>query len=135
MFESCSIVDIDTVNARYYAFLSIWYQYVSHNIILLIVRNNLKHLSSLSKQCYSESITKEDEEVHRMIRDCLDLRKKYLYRENVVPWRVARPDSSEKKSNPYHFEPVKASAVSHSLLIKIYQICWNLSFQVTCFLY
>ncbi|PRQ41288.1 putative AMP deaminase [Rosa chinensis] len=58
----------------------------------------------------NESITKEDEEVHRMIRDCLDLRKKYLYRENVVPWRVARPDSSEKKSNPYHFEPVKASA-------------------------
>nr|XP_011463511.1 PREDICTED: AMP deaminase-like isoform X2 [Fragaria vesca subsp. vesca] len=58
----------------------------------------------------NESISKEDEEVQRMIRDCLDLRKKYLYRENVVPWRVARPDSSEKKSNPFHFEPVKPSA-------------------------
>lgn len=64
-----------------------------------------------SSASMNESINKEDEEVHRMIRECLDLRKRYLYRENVVPWRVARADSisSEKKSDPFHFEPVEAS--------------------------
>ncbi|VVA27705.1 PREDICTED: AMP deaminase [Prunus dulcis] len=58
-----------------------------------------------------ESISKEEEEVHKMIRECLDLRKRYLYREEVAPWTVARTDSiaSEKKSDPFHFEPVEAS--------------------------
>ncbi|CAB4295141.1 unnamed protein product [Prunus armeniaca] len=58
-----------------------------------------------------ESISKEEEEVHKMIRECLDLRKRYLYREEVAPWTVARTDSiaSEKKSDPFHFEPVEPS--------------------------
>ncbi|PQM36988.1 AMP deaminase isoform X2 [Prunus yedoensis var. nudiflora] len=58
-----------------------------------------------------ESISKEEEEVHKMIRECLDLRKRYLYKEEVAPWTVARTDSiaSEKKSDPFHFEPVGAS--------------------------
>ncbi|PQQ00352.1 AMP deaminase isoform X2 [Prunus yedoensis var. nudiflora] len=58
-----------------------------------------------------ESISKEEEEVHKMIRECLDLRKRYLYKEEVAPWTVARTDSivSEKKSDPFHFEPVDAS--------------------------
>ncbi|XP_021833063.1 AMP deaminase-like isoform X2 [Prunus avium] len=58
-----------------------------------------------------ESISKEEEEVHKMIRECLDLRKRYLYKEEVAPWTVARTDSiaSEKKSDPFHFEPVEAS--------------------------
>ncbi|CAL9021613.1 unnamed protein product [Prunus brigantina] len=46
-----------------------------------------------------------------MIQEFLDLRKRYLYREEVVPWIVARTNSiaSEKKSDPFHFEPVEAS--------------------------
>ncbi|XP_008221699.1 PREDICTED: AMP deaminase-like isoform X2 [Prunus mume] len=58
-----------------------------------------------------DSISKEEEEVHKMIRECLDLRKRYLYREEVAPWTVARTDSiaSEKKSDPFHFEPVEPS--------------------------
>lgn len=51
-----------------------------------------------------------------MIRECLDLRQKYLYRENVYPWMKVEVDeigSSEGKSNPFHFKPVEASAVSH----------------------
>lgn len=59
-----------------------------------------------------------------MIRECLDLRKRYLYKEEVAPWMVARLNSisSEKKSDPFHFDPVEASTVSHSLLI------YNVSF-------
>lgn len=51
-----------------------------------------------------------------MIRECLDLRKRYLYKEEVAPWMVARLDSiaSEKKNDPFHFDPVEASTVSHS---------------------
>ncbi|KAH0983060.1 hypothetical protein GBA52_010237 [Prunus armeniaca] len=58
-----------------------------------------------------ESISKKEEEVHKMIQECLDLRKRNLYREEVVPWIVARTNSiaSEKKSDPFHFEPVEAS--------------------------
>ncbi|KAH0993132.1 hypothetical protein GBA52_004615 [Prunus armeniaca] len=46
-----------------------------------------------------------------MIQECLDLRKRYLNREEVVSWIVARTNSiaSEKKSDPFHFEPVEAS--------------------------
>ncbi|CAL8999459.1 unnamed protein product [Prunus brigantina] len=48
-----------------------------------------------------------------MIQECLDLRKRYLYREEVVPWIVARTNSiaSGKKSDPFHFEPVEASSI------------------------
>ncbi|KAK7274693.1 hypothetical protein RIF29_15790 [Crotalaria pallida] len=49
----------------------------------------------------------EEEEVCKMIRDCLDLRKKYVYRENVAPWKA---EPVEKKSDPFHFEPVEATA-------------------------
>ncbi|KAK7317507.1 hypothetical protein RJT34_01805 [Clitoria ternatea] len=48
----------------------------------------------------------EEEEVCKMIRECLDLRKQYVYKENVVPWK-AEPVASN--SDPYHFEPVVAT--------------------------
>ncbi|KAH7515857.1 hypothetical protein FEM48_Zijuj10G0071000 [Ziziphus jujuba var. spinosa] len=66
----------------------------------------------------SETINKEDEEVRKMIRECLDLRQKYLYRENVYPWMKVEVDeigSSEGKSNPFHFKPVEASAHSFKM--------------------
>lgn len=44
-----------------------------------------------------------------MIRECLDLRKKYVYKENVVPWKA---EPVETNSDPFHFEPVKATGVS-----------------------
>lgn len=51
----------------------------------------------------------EEEEVCIMIRECLDLRKKYVYKENVVPWKA---EPVETNSDPFHFEPVKATGVS-----------------------
>lgn len=50
-----------------------------------------------------------------MVRECLGLREKYVYREKVYPWKketVADSSGPEPKRDPYHFEPVEASAVS-----------------------
>uniref|UniRef100_A0A2N9EBX0 AMP deaminase n=1 Tax=Fagus sylvatica TaxID=28930 RepID=A0A2N9EBX0_FAGSY len=60
-----------------------------------------------------ESTSTEEEEVRKMIRECLDLRKIYVYRELVSPWKketVVESSASDKNSDPFHFEPVEASA-------------------------
>lgn len=54
-----------------------------------------------------------------MICECLDLRKKYVYNEEVAPWRkvaAEKSDTLKKKSDPFHFEPVEATAVSYYLI-------------------
>ncbi|KAL7163991.1 hypothetical protein ACSBR2_039990 [Camellia fascicularis] len=59
-----------------------------------------------------ESMNKEEEEVWKMIRDCLDLREKYVYRE-VAPWikaTVGESCASGTKSDPLCFVPVEATA-------------------------
>lgn len=74
----------------------------------------------LPKHFCPDATNKEEEEVRKMIRECLELRQRYLYRENVSPWMkiaVENSSSSKMKKDPFHFEPVEASAVSHSLLI------------------
>ncbi|POO00043.1 AMP deaminase [Trema orientale] len=62
-----------------------------------------------------DSTNKEEEEVRKMIRDCLELRQRYLYREKVSPWMnvaVENFSASEVKKDSFHFEPVDASAHS-----------------------
>ncbi|KAF7809189.1 putative AMP deaminase [Senna tora] len=54
-----------------------------------------------------ESTNIEEQEVCKMIRDCLDLRKKYVYREKVAPWKAK---SLAKNPDPFHFEPVEATS-------------------------
>ncbi|KAM7252019.1 hypothetical protein ACFE04_023902 [Oxalis oulophora] len=59
-----------------------------------------------------EPPNKEDEEVRIMLRECLDLRDKYLYREKVAPWSkgsFVEPGTPKKKTDPFHVEPVKAT--------------------------
>lgn len=65
-------------------------------------------------------MNKEEEEVRKMICECLELRQRYLYQEKVSPWRKLAPENSsasEMKKDPFHFGPVDVSAVSHLLLI------------------
>ena len=86
------------------------------------------HLVLLYKIC-SETTNIEEEEVCKMIRECLDLRKKYVYKD--VPWKT---EPVETNSDPYHFEPVEATAVSLLLLCyylfsshsEIFCYMWNL---------
>ncbi|KAK9189045.1 hypothetical protein WN944_020450 [Citrus x changshan-huyou] len=54
----------------------------------------------------------EEEEVWKMIQECLDLRKRYVFTEKVAPWmKDAEPETniSEMRSDPFHFVPVEAS--------------------------
>lgn len=80
----------------------------------------------MSKLSGPEEIKKEEEEVRKMIRECLDLRQNYVYREEVSPWMKAVEDdvsALEFKSDPFHFKPVEASAVSHSFCSSIKSVC------------
>lgn len=65
-----------------------------------------------------ESLNIEDEEVRRMIRECLDLREKYVYREETAPW-MKNTEGDLKiphvNSDPFRFVPVEATSVSFSL--------------------
>ncbi|GLT40015.1 hypothetical protein SLA2020_141750 [Shorea laevis] len=52
----------------------------------------------------------EEEEVRKMIRECLDLRDCYVYREKVAPWKkapVSESKTPKMKSDLFHFEPVE----------------------------
>lgn len=58
-----------------------------------------------------ESLNHEEEEVRKMIRECLDLREKYVFREENVPWTQSVGDScvSDLKSDPFRFIPVEST--------------------------
>ncbi|KAH1197975.1 AMP deaminase [Glycine max] len=58
-----------------------------------------------ARNTVNETTNIEEEEVYKMIRECLDLRKKYVYKD--VPWKT---EPVETNSDPYHFEPVEATA-------------------------
>lgn len=68
----------------------------------------------------SEPTNIEEEEVWKMIQECLDLRKRYVFTEKVAPWmKEAEPETniSEMRSDPFHFVPVEASKVSYFPII------------------
>ncbi|XP_057949188.1 AMP deaminase-like [Malania oleifera] len=60
-----------------------------------------------------ESGNIEEEEVRKMIRECLDLRESYVYKEKVAPWEkepVAETTVLGTNNDPFHFSPVEATA-------------------------
>ncbi|KAK7386943.1 hypothetical protein VNO78_27333 [Psophocarpus tetragonolobus] len=59
-----------------------------------------------ARKTVHETTNIEEEEVCKMIRECLDLRKKYVYKENI-PWKS---EYREANFDPYHFELVEATA-------------------------
>ncbi|KAJ7953738.1 AMP deaminase [Quillaja saponaria] len=80
-----------------------------------LVGSDPTHANNLSpmRKTMHESINREEEHVRKMIRECLDLRKNYIYREKVAPWKkepVVESSSSLKNSDPFHFEPLEATA-------------------------
>lgn len=61
----------------------------------------------------------EEEEVQRLLRDCLELREAYVYTEQVAPWnKPVDATASGKIDGPFHFSPVEKSHVSFSVLVK-----------------
>ncbi|XP_021844653.1 AMP deaminase isoform X2 [Spinacia oleracea] len=52
----------------------------------------------------------EEEEVQRLLRDCLELREAYVYTEQVAPWnKPVDATASGKIDGPFHFSPVEKS--------------------------
>ncbi|XP_021731135.1 AMP deaminase-like isoform X3 [Chenopodium quinoa] len=50
----------------------------------------------------------EEEEVQRLLRDCLELREAYVYKEQVAPWnKPVDSTASGKIEDPFHFSPVE----------------------------
>ncbi|KAG5522368.1 hypothetical protein RHGRI_034524 [Rhododendron griersonianum] len=75
-----------------------------------IVTNNILPQTTTMN---GKSTDKEEEEVWKMIRGCLDLRERYVYRENVAPWMKAPVEGSSASgvnSDPLCFVPVEATA-------------------------
>ena len=53
--------------------------------------------------------------MRKMIQGCLELRDKYVYREEIAPWTkepCAEPSTPKVRSDPFRFEPVEKTAVS-----------------------
>ncbi|CAJ1939946.1 unnamed protein product [Sphenostylis stenocarpa] len=67
----------------------------------LVFANNVLPARNLVQ----EATNREEDEVCKMIRESLDLRKKYVYKENV-PLKI---EPVETNFDPYHFEPVEAT--------------------------
>ncbi|KAE8663601.1 putative AMP deaminase [Hibiscus syriacus] len=60
-----------------------------------------------------DSTNVEEEEVRKMVRECLELRDNYVYREAIAPWTkepVTEPGTPKAKCDSFHFEPVEKSA-------------------------
>ncbi|XP_009590592.1 probable AMP deaminase [Nicotiana tomentosiformis] len=55
----------------------------------------------------------EEEEVLKMIRECLDLRDKYVFREEIAPWmkeNMSDSKASDKKHDPFSFAQFEATS-------------------------
>ncbi|XP_057494383.1 probable AMP deaminase isoform X1 [Actinidia eriantha] len=82
---------------------------------LHIIRNDPVFANSILPltTAVHESMNKEEEEVRKMIRECLDLRDRYVYREKVAPWMKATVEPSSvsgTNNDPLSFVPVEATA-------------------------
>ncbi|XP_074309782.1 AMP deaminase-like isoform X2 [Silene latifolia] len=55
-------------------------------------------------------LNSEEEEVRRMLRECLKLRESYIYQEEVAPWcKPVNATSNGENEDPFHFYPVEKS--------------------------
>ncbi|PHT34023.1 AMP deaminase [Capsicum baccatum] len=60
-----------------------------------------------------ETVSVEEEEVLKMIRECLYLREKYVYREEIAPWMkeiMSEPKASDGKHDPFSFGQLEATS-------------------------
>ncbi|KAK6922075.1 AMP deaminase [Dillenia turbinata] len=71
-----------------------------------------KFLTSVMVVDSIKSTNAEENEVKKMLRECLDLRESYVYRENIAPWTratVAESSQSEMNGDPFHFHSSEAT--------------------------
>ncbi|KAL3624057.1 hypothetical protein CASFOL_032873 [Castilleja foliolosa] len=58
-----------------------------------------RHNISLPITTLNDSVSVEEQEVLKMIHECLELRERYVFRENVAPWTLVS-GSAEVKKDP-----------------------------------
>ncbi|OMO51645.1 hypothetical protein CCACVL1_29661 [Corchorus capsularis] len=82
--------------------------------------------SSALRSTLHETTSVEEEEVRKMVRECLELRDKYVYREEIAPWTkepVTDPSTPKARSDPFRFEPVEKTAHNFKMedgVIRVY---------------
>lgn len=81
-------------------------------IVILFILNIILSIAIISS---ADPGNVEEEEVLKLIRECLDLREKYVYREEIAPWMketISESKASDKKHDPFSFGHFEASSVS-----------------------
>ncbi|KAJ8569895.1 hypothetical protein K7X08_006472 [Anisodus acutangulus] len=60
-----------------------------------------------------DPVNVEEEEVLKMIRECLDLREKYVFREEIAPWmkeNMSESKALDRKHDPFSFGQFEATS-------------------------
>ncbi|KAK6942057.1 Ribosomal protein L7/L12, C-terminal, partial [Dillenia turbinata] len=74
----------------------------------------------------TELTNAEENEVKKMLCECLDLRESYVYRENIAPWTkatVAKSSQSKMSGDPFHFDSSEATGVPHVCAFLVSLFC------------
>lgn len=110
--------------------------WVTNYLLSYIITSVMKMSKILSVRCWNiwikDSTNQEEEEVCKLLRECLDLRKKYVFREELSPSMMsttADSSPSDSKRDLFHFESVKASDVSLSIfsLPNLYLLAYTIN--------
>ncbi|PIA62452.1 hypothetical protein AQUCO_00200458v1 [Aquilegia coerulea] len=75
-----------------------------------IARKDLFDIFMPLKTTLHERPNREEEEVCLLLRQCLELREKYVYRENAAPWMkesVLESNFPMVNNDPFHYDPVE----------------------------
>lgn len=63
----------------------------------------------------TETPSADEAEVYRALQVCLELRKSYVFRENIAPWEkevISDPSTPKRNQNPFDYTPERKSDVS-----------------------
>ncbi|WOL01904.1 putative AMP deaminase isoform X1 [Canna indica] len=60
----------------------------------------------------NEQPSRDEEEVYKILQNCLDMRKTYVYKEQIAPWEkevITDPSTPKPNPNPFAYTPEKKS--------------------------
>ncbi|KAG0577068.1 hypothetical protein KC19_5G128400 [Ceratodon purpureus] len=72
-----------------------------------------------------EAPSEEEEEVCRLMHECLLLRDKYLYREKIPPWvqeEITDPSTPKANPNPFKYHAEPASSHAYKMVDGVYRV-------------
>ncbi|XP_055810146.1 probable AMP deaminase isoform X2 [Solanum dulcamara] len=78
-----------------------------------VVENDPSFFNNILPATTHDPLNVEEEEVLKFIRECLDLREKYVYREEIAPWMKETKNESkgsDRKHDPFSFGQFEATS-------------------------